>query len=429
MRGDNYRAAVLCHGFSISYSQFDIIRFCHPTSEPSENVDPSLNASTRSYYSAAGLENFVNNYGLVPVRPADTIPVVFNQPVLPSSVSNSVFEVTLSDGTVLQPITTGLLPNVEYNERQTVVLIGYWGNRVPSDKPGALYPVQVTIVDNPANPLILLGPQGFTNATGITMTSRNSYDADSGPQILTAKLNTYTQLGEGCPIWTGVSFKNSGEDLYGDDARYRIRLFISNGFSPDGIASIFPTEFSKYFYLTAVDEDGKMVKITETGVKYKVKGYGKLQVVGLADCGLNSSSYNAAYVEDHDNQYDIILRGNPKAIQQIRYVTMPSSGAYSPVYNPGGPGNAPETNPPTNWTVPSSYHQVEVVNDVESLSYVTYVEVNGTVARNAQGQPVGRLLGPAVVNRRTGYVINAYEDPTGRWFYASFPVQSPCFGI
>jgi hypothetical protein len=94
------------------------------------------------------------------------------------------------------------------------------------------------------------------------------------------------------------------------------------------------------------------------------------------------------------------------------------------VYNPGGPGNDPSSNPPgVPFVVPSTYQVLPVDNDIAAASYVTYVEINGTVARGADGQPVGRLLGPAVISRRTGYTINAYMEQ-GHLFYASFPVQS-----
>ena len=66
----------------------------------------------------------------------------------------------------MTPLAASLLPNLEYNERQTVVLIGLWGNRLTPDTPGAYFPVQVEIVDDPTNPLIMIGPNGFTNATG-----------------------------------------------------------------------------------------------------------------------------------------------------------------------------------------------------------------------------------------------------------------------
>lgn len=66
----------------------------------------------------------------------------------------------------MTPLAASLLPNVEYNERQTVVLIGLWGNRLTPGTPGAYFPVQVEIIDDPTNPLIMIGPNGFTNATG-----------------------------------------------------------------------------------------------------------------------------------------------------------------------------------------------------------------------------------------------------------------------
>lgn len=130
-------------------------------------------------------------------------------------------------------------------------------------------------------------------------------------------------------------------------------------------------------------------------------------------------------MEDHDNQYDIILRGDYKAVTAIRSVVMPSSGEYSPVYKPGGPGNDPQSNPPgVPFTVPSDYQEVVVTNDIANSSVVTYVEVDGPVLRNSQGQPVGQLLGPAIINKRTGYTINAYKDAQGNEFFASFPVSS-----
>jgi hypothetical protein len=195
-----------------------------------------------------------------------------------------------------------------------------------------------------------------------------------------------------------------------------------------------------------------------SGKRYKIRGYGTITILGLADTGLKQSVYGPAYIEDHDNQYDVILQGSLAAVQQIQSVTLPSTqtvadrsppttpphrhdnakaqarprsrssnkkGAYRAVYNPGGPGNNPSSNPPgVPFVVPSTYHAVPVENDIVAASYVTYVEVNGTVARGPNGQPVGRLLGPAVISRRTGYTISAYMDAQSHLFYASFPVQS-----
>ena len=237
-----------------------------------------------------------------------------DHPVLPSSANPDVFRVTLSNGTIARAFCTSFSPNVEYNERQIVVIFGYWGNRLAPGTPGAVYPVKVEIVDNATNPFILLGPQGFVYAGWPQRRQRASgsaYGPGEGPRNVAAKLNVYTEFGEGCPLWLTESFRNSGSDLYGSDARYRIRLYTSSGFSPDGIRSIMPDEYKKFFYITAIDKLGNMVNLTDTGVAYKIKGYGAITVIGLADCGSKQATYNAAYIEDHDNQYDIILKRKP----------------------------------------------------------------------------------------------------------------------
>ena len=131
-----------------------------------------------------------------------------------------------------------------------------------------------------------------------------------------------------------------------------------------------------------------------------------------------------AYVEDHDNQYDIILSGDAAAIARLTTIRMPSSGAYTPVFNPGGPGNNPSSNPAGPFTVASSDQTVNVTNHLQDGAYVTYVEIDGTVARNALGQPIGVLQGVAIINNATQYTVNAYVDPDGKRFYSSFPVSN-----
>lgn len=168
------------------------------------------------------------------------------------------------------------------------------------------------------------------------------------------------------------------------------------------------------------------MELKEAGQKYDVPGYGSVRVVGLADTGLAQSRYDEAYVEDHDNQYDIILDGDLAAMARIVEVQMPSSGAYRAVYNPGGPGNQPGGNPPgVPFTVPSQNHSVAVTNDLTGKAFVSYVEVDGDVTRHpVDGQPMGRLLGPAVIDTRTGYVVHAYLALSGRRFFSSIPVHT-----
>ena len=100
------------------------------------------------------------------------------------------------------------------------------------------------------------------------------------------------------------------------------------------------SDFSRFFQIKTVDADGEVRWLTQTGVPYQLPS-GTITVLGLADLGPAQSSYDDSYVEDHDNQIDIVLSGDEAAIATIKAVRIPASGGYSPFYNPGGPGNAP----------------------------------------------------------------------------------------
>jgi len=392
-----------------------------------EALDPALGAATRAYYSAVGPAAFLSVYG-VPALLADTIPVVFSHPVLGETVNPEDFQVTLNTGEVVTPITASFLPNLEFNERQTVVISGEWGNRIAPGEPGARYPVTVSIVDD-GSPLRFVTDTGLISAVGLSVESQNPYVEGNGPRILAAKLNAFSDLGEGSPAWQGSSTANSGADLYADQAMYRLRIYTSAGFSPDGIASISPDDFSRFFQLTALDQGGHELLLLETGVDYVISGFGAVRILGIADTGLVQDSYNAAYIEDHDNQYDIILSGDLAAIERLQSVRMPSGDGYSPVYNPGGPGNDPDNNPPGPFTVPSSDQTVDITHDFTAASFVSYVEVDGQVVHHAiTGQPIGVDQGLAVEDTSTGHKINQYIDPDGKIFYSSFEV-SPIYEI
>ncbi len=376
-----------------------------------QTLDPALNPSLRALTSAASLVGASGTYA-TRLLLADTMPLVFSFPVLPSSLDadGSDFEVTLSDGTTVTPQIAGLLPNLEYNERQTVVIDGDFGNRITPGSPGAKYPISVAIV-NDGTPLQMIGRSGPVNAVGLSIDSSNSYVAGNGPRLVSAKLNRYSDLGEGGPVGVGsASQHNSGSDSYGDQAQYRFRLYTSAGFSPDGIASLMPNDFSRFFQLKATTESGENITITETGVSYAIGNQGRITVVGLADLATAGTPLNAAYVEDHDNYYDVILEGDLNAIKALSAVRMPSGNGYSAVYNPGGPGN-----------VPSQDHSIPISFDLDGARQVTFVETDGAVLRNPWNlRPVGDLLGTAVEDTLTGQTILAYIDPQDRRFFSSF---------
>ncbi len=400
-----------------------------------ETIDPALQAPQRAYTSAVSTTNAAAIYG-VDLLLADTMPLVFSFPIIPGTLNPTDFAVTLSDGSVATPSTATFLPNLEYNERQTVVITGEFGNRLPPGQPGARYPVSVaTVLD--ATPLQMLSATGPVSAVGFSVASANSYASGNGPQVVAAKLNRASNIGEGGPIGLGLaSFANSGPDLYGDAAQYRLRLYTSAGFSPDGIASLLPNDFETFFSLEAMDAGGNLVPITRQGVVYDVPGYGQIEVIGLADLASKTApeNYNLAYVEDHDNYYDVILRGDEAAVARLVQVRLPSGSLLNPqgvpyasVFNPGGPGNAPDAlgAAPGPWTVPSGDGTVAISNDLGATAVSTFVEVDGPVLRNPYtGQPIGENLGVAItdpdLDPAGGGTIWAYQDPTGKRFYASF---------
>ena len=394
-----------------------------------EYIDPSLNASQRAYTSGSDQETVYNGTG-INLLLADTIPVVFSMPVLPTTVNTTDFAVMLNDGSVATPLSISMSPNLEYNERQTVVLSGEFGNRILPGQPGSLYPVSVSIL-NDGTPLELLTTTGPVSIVGATVASFNPYVAGNGPKIVSAKLNRFNDIGEGAPfVLGGSSFRNSGSDLYGSDAQYRLRIYDNYGFSPDGIASLLPSEYSQYFLLNARDENDNLIPLPLAGQAYEIGGFGTITVVGLADVGTAGNSENAAYIEDHDNYYDIILKGDLSAIERLADVRMPSSGAYKVVYNPGGPGNDPSgalngSAGPGPWTVPSTDHTIAITNDLDGSQVATYVETGAAVMRDPfSGQPIGTLLGAAVIDTITGATIWCYQDPNNSIFYASFTAAS-----
>lgn len=89
-------------------------------------------------------------------------------------------------------------------------------------------------------------------------------------------------------------------------------------------------------------------------MKYRVAG-GWIEVMGIADLGAGlSADPEYAYAEDHDNQFDVIIRASsPRALRALRDVVLPDprSGTHSPIYNPGGPGTVPV--PAYRYTQPS----------------------------------------------------------------------------
>lgn len=278
----------------------------------------------------------------------DGLPVVFSWPVATETVDPTDFRFTLNIGETVFGHAAGMNPNWENNERNTVVLFGDFGNRVPSGEPGAVFPVELEIVADDT-PLVLVGPGGREqSAVGLTWTTDSSpYDA--GPSLVGAKLN---RVGSG-PVGEGgvTLIANSGtlpndEFALYDEGDYRLRVLTTGGFSPDGVTGLRPDMFEQFFRVHATGPDGGDVALTRVGTDYEVDG-GTLRVVGLADLGQAGSPetgvhYDDCYLEDRDNYIDIILVGDEAAARSVTSVEIPSlEGGYRAFYNPGGPGPEP----------------------------------------------------------------------------------------
>ena len=323
-----------------------------------------------------------------PTYKANGMPIVFSWPVKASTVNNTDFLITLNTGEQVYPDVVSLNPNEEWNERSTIVAFGHFGNRITPGTPGAEYAVRVEIVDD-GSPLMLVGPNGrLFNAVGL------SYDASccppygpdaKGPTLVAAKLSRYSDAGE-YDASDGGLWPNSCSALYGNaSTQYRLRMFTSGGFSPDGVSAMFPDDYSDYFRVHVSVGDGQQtITLDESGKEYQIPlgngETGTLKILGMADLGvLNTDGYDACYISDADNYIDICMVGSEAAARKIVALEMPAGnstadpkGLYKPLYNPGGPG--PNPAPGVNYTNPSPYTYQSVRMSIDDAFTVTVTD-------------------------------------------------------
>ena len=215
------------------------------------DVDPE-DVPLRAYTSAVSPIGMALGFG-VPSFYGDGTPMELSWPVLPSTVHPEDILITLNTGEQVQPVNISIMPNFEYNERSTLVMNGDFGNRLDPGQTGAVYPVLFEIVDD-GTPMMLLGPGGrIESAVGLSYgdgaTPLTAYGDGNGPRLCAAKLTRMEDgmLGEGGPTFFSGSLPNDGVALYGKDAQYRLRMLTTGGFSPDGVRSLYPTEYASFF--------------------------------------------------------------------------------------------------------------------------------------------------------------------------------------
>jgi hypothetical protein len=337
---------------------------------------------------------------------ADAMPIVFSWPLLPSSVSPAAIAITLNTGEVVIPQLAALNPNYDHNERHVIVVFGEFGNRLAPGEPGAVYPLGIEIIASDT-PLMAVGPEGPVSIVGLTQSSSNPYVA--GPALVGAKLSQFSRVGDFPPPALANSFPNDGFAHFGAAAEFRLRLFTSGGFSPDGVSGLVPDDFERFFRLHATDAKCRPVVIDEQGKGYDL-GVGRLEVVGLAEIGapLDGPANRAYYVEDHDNYFDIILKGDAAAIARLAAVEIPTSAVpgYFDIYNPGGPGRTPQ--PDTRYTKPASPQLQPILVSLDDPRTVSYAEQD--LARYDQDDDLAivfRLVDLAGADRFTSSSIEA----------------------
>ena len=218
----------------------------------------------------------VSNMFGYPTYYADAMPIVFSWPVKVTTVGPGDFRLTLNTGEVVYPEVASIAPNLEWNERSTVVVFGEFGNRISPDKPGAVYVEKVEVVDDDQDgtPLMLVGPGGkLFNAVGL------SYDASccipygpgaKGPTLVAAKLSYFSNDGEYTAADGGAAvYPNSCSDLYGEEVQYRLRMYTSGGFSPDGVSPLLPDDYETFFRVHVSFNSGTMT-LDKVGEEYTV---------------------------------------------------------------------------------------------------------------------------------------------------------------
>ena len=309
----------------------------------------------------------------------DGLPMELSHPVLASTVQREDILIWLNTGDTVVPTNISVMPNMEFNERSTLVMNGDFGNRLDTDDPEAVFPVMFEIVDE----LLMMTPAGAFDAKGLAYgdgaTPLTAYRSGRGPRLCAAKLTRADAgiAGEGAPtMFQDSSFPNDAISLYGEDADFRIRVLTTGGFSPDGVRSLYPSEYRQFFRVgiqpdgIAADDYDALLWLTETDTLYSLDNVGSIEVLGLAELGIKLDSYDDSYIEDHDNQIDIVLKGDRAMAERVVVVHIPAAGDYQPFYNPGGPGDRPD--PDTRYSEPGPSYFQPVTIAIDDPMLVSY---------------------------------------------------------
>ena len=330
-----------------------------------------------NYTTAVSPQMVEGVWGPPAVSYAGGMPIEFSYPVLLSTAQGTDIMVTLNDGSQVMADVGASSPNSDYNERASFVVFGQFGNRLELDDPDVLFPTKVEVVEDDT-PMMLIGPGGsLISAVGMYADAPGSpyKTPGNGPKLTGSKLTVMSAVGDGGPPGFTNSTPNDGIAMYGADAQYRLRVFTTGGYTPDGVTGLKPTDYDTFFRVQVKNDAGDLVPLLNSGQEYAIDGK-TVQVVGLAELGSPGQVVegNDCYLDDKDNQIDIVLKGDVEVMRKIVAVDVPSTEAgYEPFYNPGGPGNTPVAG--VTYTQGSPNHTVQVLQAIDDPMAVTYIDL------------------------------------------------------
>ena len=234
------------------------------------DVAPTLG----NYTTAVSPQAVESVWGPPAVAYAGGMPLEFSWPALLSTVNGSDFLVTLNDGSQVFADVAASSPNSDYNERAVIVLFGQFGNRLELDDPAVLYPTKIEVVEDDT-PMMLIGPDGsLVSAVGMFANAPGSpyRTPGNGPKLTGAKLTVMSAVGDGGPPSFTNFTPNDGIALYGADAQYRLRVYTTGGYTPDGVTGLKPTDYDRYFRVQVKNQAGELVPLLKSGQDYTIDG-------------------------------------------------------------------------------------------------------------------------------------------------------------
>jgi len=218
-----------------------------------------------------------------PIAWKDGMPVVFNFPLIGDPLP-TMFEVELSDGSLVTPECVVLGPANEGNELDTVLFIGELGDGVAA----TLNPVKINVVGD----IKLQGPDGEISAQGISFSNPGDMEyLPSSVRMVYARLWDVAVFDEAplppIPGPPGM-YPNYCQSLF-PSTSHVLRVAFSGGITLDGVTGVEPSNRELFQVLNP---------LTDEQVPY----------LGLADLGNSVDGVEGqAYVQDGDNYIDLCL--------------------------------------------------------------------------------------------------------------------------